>query len=677
MESERFPGKTLKTFPKDGKNNWPVLYWVVAQCKRTSYPVIVCTSTNKADDAIEEYCREKLPLVPLFRGHPTDVLDRLYQAAKAHSLDRIIRITGDCPFICAEPIEDIATLRKRRWLDYASNVDPPSWPDGLDCQIVTMHALERAWNEAVDPTDRDTVLQYMVHNRAKFLCGNLPCQYGDLSAYRWVVDTEDDYERLSELVRISGHELVPGFIDIHQLLEYAPEPDRNVDLRNQRYLGHRAKELAARSFNMSTIRSSLVRKIQPYGASTYSKSHVAWGEGGPLLLTHSQGSRVWDVDGNEFIDMTAALGTNLLGFCNPRINDAIRRMMESGTNFPLAHEYEAAVAKGIINRVMYDCDINEGNDAGEYKLIFGKNGSDVTSAAVRVARVATGRMGIGVLETSYHGWHEWALMYTHRGYGCSSQDVHRCSVHELISGIVDNRFAAVIVEPDKIPGIMLGEIMLRAKRSGTLVIFDEMVTAFRYPKHTFAAFYGFDPDLICLGKALGNGMPVTALIGRGALMDQFVAESNSLHKSYAFYSGTHFGEMLSIAAAGAVCQIMDNEQQALLCLKAAECANMIGKAVETHEGVVKAYPGVMFTGGDGAILPRIEFQGLHAAEAAMHFRRHMANQGVLLYSMFLPTLAHSEADLRHVRAALHASLEEMNTKKAPWPAPEGSKIMRS
>lgn len=675
MESERFPGKTLKQFPKDGRTSWPVLYWVVAQCRRTSHPVIVCTSTNKADDAIEEYCREKLPLVPLFRGHPTDVLDRLYQAAKAHHLDRIVRITGDCPFICAEQIEDIITLRKRRFLDYASNVDPPSWPDGLDCQVVTMEALERAWNEAVDPTDRDTVLQYMVHNRAKFLCGNLPCQYGDLSAYRWVVDTEEDYERLSELIRLSGHRLVPGFIDIHQLLEYAPEPDRNVDLRNQRYLGHRAKELAARSFSMSTIRSSLVQKIQPYGASTYSKSHVAWGEGGPLLLTHSQGSRVWDVDGNEFIDMTAALGTNLLGFCNPRIIEAIKRMMESGTNFPLAHEYEAAVAKGIINRVMYQCDVHEGNDSGEYKLVFGKNGSDVTSAAVRLARVVTGRMGIGILHGGYHGWHEWALTSTDRGYGCDTRGVQRLTTDMILAGIVDNLFAAVIVEPDKHSESEIREMMWRAKRTSTLVIFDEMVTAFRYPEHTFAITKDYEPDLICLGKALGNGMPVTALIGRGELMDRFV--TNGHHKHYAFYSGTHFGEMLSIAAAGAVCQIMGDEQQTLLCLKAADCSNMIDKAVETYEGVVKAYPGVMFARGGDIFLPRIEFQGLHAAEAAMHFRRHMANQGVLLYSMLLPTLAHSDADLRHVSEAIHASIQEMNIKKAPWPTPGGSKIMRS
>jgi spore coat polysaccharide biosynthesis protein SpsF (cytidylyltransferase family) len=185
MGSTRFPGKVLK--PLDGQ---PVLEWVMSALTRANLvdlPVLA-TSTLPADDVIAEYCnRQKWAC---FRGDEEDVLDRFYQCAKHYSADIVLRVTCDCPFLDPRVIDEVIKLREITNAHYCSNVDPPTWPDGLDIECFTFTALEAAWRDAVRPSDRNCVTQFITRNRSHLNAANLTCPLPGLHKERWVLDTD-------------------------------------------------------------------------------------------------------------------------------------------------------------------------------------------------------------------------------------------------------------------------------------------------------------------------------------------------------------------------------------------------------------------------------------------------------------------------------------------------------
>jgi len=672
MASTRLPGKVLMPLPIGSDR--VVLDWVISACLETGFPVYVATSTNPEDDAIGNHVciptenwksgrwHPKYEPELLFRGSPEDVLDRMYQCAKFHGLDEIVRITGDCPFIDPEVIKQVVALRRITGANYASNVDPPTWPDGLDVQVASFSALERAHVLATDPSDRECVMQYIVHHRRNFRVANLPCPIPNAALYRWVLDTEADYQLCSRMAAelIADGVTVPHLSDLLDVSQRIPQFDADLDLRNERYAASRAIELKADRFDGSSMVLKRALRAQPYGASTYSKSHVAWGDGAPLYVTHAQGSRIWDVDGNELIDMTAGLGTTILGHCDPHVRAAIEAQLDIGIAFPLAHELEHQVAEELIRQM------HPGKLVEDYKVVFGKNGSDVTSAAVRVARVAAGRNEVVVEDISYHGWHDWTLTRTSRGGGTQALNVVRLNNEMIVKNYHPIIAGTIILEPDHFTHRELINIIKRAHSTGMIVIFDEMVTAFRYPKTTYAATYGLEPDMICLGKALGNGMPITALVGKREIMDHFVTYREG--EPYAFYSGTHLGEMLSLAAARCVIERMGDYNQDRLVGLAGRINAVIGASLAEHGFIDR--DDVTF---ECRTIPRLTFRN---PIISSQFRREMAHNGVLVYGLFLPSLAHTDADLEHLRAALENSLNAIKSGMVRGGnAPSG--IMRS
>lgn len=656
MGSTRLPGKVLMPLP--AADHVVALDWTIRACLQTGFPVVVATSTNPEDDAIEAHVRERwireyhsTPRVDLYRGSAEDVLDRMYQTALQFGFREIVRITGDCPFIDPDVIRQVVALRRNTGCAYASNVDPPSWPDGLDVQVVTMEALKRAWENATAPTERDTVMQYIVTHRAEFSVTNLLCPTPGMQVHRWVLDHHRDYDECSQMAAelLKRGITVPRMID---MLDVAGELgiERHAG-RNERYLAARTAELEGeKSFTRNSYRLACTLPVQPYGASTYSKSHVAWGTDGPLYTSHAQGSRVWDIDGNEFIDFTGGLGTTILGHADSDIADAVRSALGNGIASPLAHGHESNVSARLILSVVRDT--SEEN----WKVVWGKNGSDVTSAAVRAARVATGRVdtlsSIVAADHGYHGWHDWALYRTKRGYGVPDCGVVRITDLREVRGSFINT-AAIIVEPDQFQPDDLQKLIVRAHLDGALVIFDEMVTFCRYPELTYAATYGLEPDLICVGKCLGNGMPITALIGKAEIMDRFVQHNPA--EPYAFYSGTHFGEGLSLAAAETVLMRLDRGSLDRITLHSNLIHQMLATlAMERRIPVKIGVPP----------LSRLQFED--ERHAGM-FRREMMHRGVLVYSAFFTMLAHSDADLAHLERAIDGAFRAIadGTARSP------------
>jgi glutamate-1-semialdehyde 2,1-aminomutase len=263
----------------------------------------------------------------------------------------------------------------------------------------------------------------------------------------------------------------------------------------------------------------------------------------PLYLKRGRGCRVWDVDGNAYLDFTMAVGPLALGYCHPEVDAAVRAQLDDGITFSLMHPLEVEVAEEIAALV-----------PGAERVRFSKTGCDVTSAAVRLARAFTGRSK--VLCCGYHGWHDWYIGVTDRSRGVPPEVAgltHTFAYNDLasVADALDDDTACVILEPVTFerprPGFLAGLAAL-CKARGALLIFDEMWTGFRSALGGAQELFGVEADLACFSKAVANGMPLSVLTGRAEVMDLLDRE--------VFFFTTFGGEALSLAAAKATLAVL-------------------------------------------------------------------------------------------------------------------------
>lgn len=231
MSSTRLPGKVLADLA--GR---PLLSHLLERAGRakTLDSVVIATTVGPQDDPIEELCKQRG--APCFRGSEEDVLDRYYQTAMAFGADVIVRLTSDCP------VHDPVVLDKtvRHFLDghfdYVSNVRNPRFPNGLETEVFSFAALERAWREAALRSEREHVTPYIWKHPELFRLGSVEHDV-NLSALRWTVDEPEDLELIRELYRHLGPASTFGMAEILALLERHPELGR-INARFKRNEGY-------------------------------------------------------------------------------------------------------------------------------------------------------------------------------------------------------------------------------------------------------------------------------------------------------------------------------------------------------------------------------------------------------------------------------------------------------
>lgn len=289
-------------------------------------------------------------------------------------------------------------------------------------------------------------------------------------------------------------------------------------------------------------------KSIPLGSQTFSKSITQYPLGvSPLYIEKGEGSKVFDIDGNKYIDFVNGLASITLGYCDEDIDQAVIKQLKNGVTFSLPHKLEAMVAEKIINLV-----------PSAEKIRFGKNGSDATSGAIRIARAFTGRDHVAVC--GYHGWQDWYIGSTTRNLGvpAATQELtHKFeynnidSLKRLFSENKD-KIAAVIMEPMNVDfpkDNFLEKVKELVHENGAVLIFDETITGFRFSKGGAQEYFNVIPDLSTFGKGLANGYALSAVVGRNDIMKKM---------EDVFFSGTFGGETLSLAAANAVLDKLDN-----------------------------------------------------------------------------------------------------------------------
>ena len=397
----------------------------------------------------------------------------------------------------------------------------------------------------------------------------------------------------------------------------------------------------------------------PLGTQTFSKSHTQYPRGvSPFFVERGEGSRIWDVDGNEYIDFSNSLAAVTLGYSDPDVTEAVTRQLARGVVFTLAHPTEIACAEKIVD--MVPC---------AEMVRFGKNGSDATAGAVRLARAYTGRDR--VIVCGYHGWQDWYIGSTSRNRGVprAVSDLTHPVPYNDLDAVLDmfrshpGEFAAVIMEPMNSvwprPGY-LNELKELVHAEGALLVFDEVVTGFRFAPGGAQELFGVTPDLATLGKGLANGFPLSAVVGRMDLM-RLMEE--------VFFSFTMGGETLSLAAAIAT---MNKVREHSVPARLAELGTLILSGLERlivrHElqnfVSVAGHPSWSF-------LVLNDFGGYSSFEIKTLFLQEMFVRGILTTGSHNMAFAHTEADIARLLSVydqvlplLNSAIKERQLRKA-------------
>ncbi len=509
--------------------------------------IVVATSVLPADDQIATWCAERGLIC--YRGSEADVLARVHEAAEAEGADTVMRLTADCPLLDPFVCSQVLLLFRQTGADYASNVDPPTWPDGLDCEVFTASTLASVAAQAVQATDREHVTPFIRGNRKRFRVENLECPVPGLAGERWTLDTISDLQFLRAVLAHLPSDRPTNLAEVLAVLADNCEIYDQHEGVQPRSKGGSHDPSQIVSFGISGQALLRAERTIPLGSQTFSKSHIQLPQGkAPYFVTHGDGGRICDVDGNRYVDLSCGLLAVLLGYRDPDVDQAIRRQLHSGISYSLASELEGQLAERLVEII--PC---------AEQVRFGKNGSDATSASIRVARAATRRDRIAIC--GYHGWQDWYIGATSRNKGVPK------SVQELTTPFPYNdldalytlfkvhpgEFAAVIMEPMSVeepaPDYLATVAELVHKQDAVL-IFDEIVTGFRYALGGAQDYFGVTPDLAVFGKGMGNGMPISAIVGRADLMGQM---------EEIFFSATFGGESLSLAASISVIEKIRRE----------------------------------------------------------------------------------------------------------------------
>lgn len=386
-------------------------------------------------------------------------------------------------------------------------------------------------------------------------------------------------------------------------------------------------------FKKSLALLDLTERRIPLGSQTFSKSRTHYPSGvSPHFAIRASGSRIWDVDGNEYVDFVNSLAAVTLGYQDPDVTEAVWKQLQDGVIFSLAHPLELEVAEMIC--AMIPC---------AEMVRFGKNGSDATAGAIRVARAFTGRDH--VIVCGYHGWQDWYIGSTARNRGVPKavQELTHSFLFndidslEKVLGAHTGQVAAVILEPMNItyPNAgFLESVKELTHRHGALLVFDETITGFRFANGGAQEVFGVIPDLATFGKGLANGYPLSAVAGRGDVM-QLMEE--------VFFSFTFGGETLSLAAAKATLKKL---QQRPILQSLANLGEIV--IARTREIIQKHDLGDVFaiSGHPSWSFLSIKDARLHTAyEIKTFWMQELHQHGILSLGTHNMSFAHSPEDI--------------------------------
>jgi glutamate-1-semialdehyde 2,1-aminomutase len=547
MGSTRLPNKVMKKI-----NGIPMIELLLSRLSQSKEldQIVLATSVDPRNKPLIEHV-SKLGYA-CEQGSENDVLERYILVAEKHSAEVVVRITGDCPLVDAQLVDECILRFQHEKIDYVSNVSPPTYPDGLDVEVVSLEALQRAFQKSNKPYDHEHVTSYVRESGLfKTLC--LQNEF-DFSGSRWVVDDEIDLKVVDSVFRHFAPRIDFGWRDVVALQETRPDLfSKNQSLlRNHGGVMSTGQKLWQRAKHLIPGGNMLLSKR----AEMFLPDH--W----PAYFSKASGCKIWDLDGREYVDMSImGIGTNILGYGHPEVDETVFGTIRSGNMSTLNCPEEVYLAERLVELHPW-----------AQMVRFARSGGEANAIAIRIARAASGRDKVAIC--GYHGWHDWYLSANlgddkgldgHLLPGLEPNGVprelkgtvipfHYNNAEQLEALLQQHEIGVIKMEVSRNDGPAPGyleHVRELATQHNIVLIFDECTSGFRETLGGLHQKYGVEPDIAMFGKAMGNGYAITAIIGRQEVME--AAQTT-------FISSTFWTERIGPTAALKTLEVMEREK---------------------------------------------------------------------------------------------------------------------
>jgi glutamate-1-semialdehyde 2,1-aminomutase len=546
MDSTRLPNKVMKLI-----GNTPMIELLLKRLSNAKMidQIVVATSVAPNNQLLVQHVRSMGYVC--IQGSEHDVLQRYVQAANECHADVVVRITGDCPLVDPVLVDECIRAFMENEVDYFSNIDPPTYPDGLDVEVVTVEALRRSMIESAAAFDHEHVTPY-VRSSGHFRTGSL-IFHEDLSKLRWTVDEKVDFDVICRVFSHFAPQHNFGWEDVLELERNNPAlfSDNHKIIRDQGSTMGTGQKLWKRA-----------KTVIPGGNMLLSKrAEMFLPDLWPAYFSRAKGCQVWDLDGKQYIDMSImGVGTNILGYGHDEVDASVRGVIDAGNMSTFNCPEEVYLAEKLV-------DIHPWADM----VRLSRTGGEANAIAIRIARAASGRDKVAVC--GYHGWHDWYLsanlgddenLSGHLLPGLEPKGVPQ-NLRGTVFPFTYNDFLGLedlvnkndigvikmeVVRSKEPENNFLQKVRRLATDRGIVLIFDECTSGFRQTFGGLHKMYGVEPDMAIFGKALGNGYAITATIGRREIMES--AQST-------FISSTFWTERIGPVAALKTLEVMERE----------------------------------------------------------------------------------------------------------------------
>ena len=512
--SERYPNKVLEKISKIYLFEY--LYKRLSKSTNIDKIVFAIPKNNKNDLFYKKLIKLN---IPVYRGSEKDVLKRYYNAAKYFKAKIILRITGDCPLVDVKIIDQMIKTYKKEKLEFYSNNDPATFPDGFDVEIFNFKILKKANFFARNQYDREHVTPYM-KKISKIKKKNLINKLGDFSQIRLTIDEKNDLDFIIKLVKkfkkksINNKSVTLFYKKNKNFFKNFSFANRNEGSKMQK-----GQKLWIRAKNIIAGNNMLFSK----------KSELFLPKFWPAYYKKTKGCKITDLSGKNYYDLSLmGVGTNILGYSNTKVDRKVMEVVRNGNMSTLNNPDEVELAEMLL-------DINKWAD----QVKFARTGAEASTIALRLARATTGKDNVAFC--GYHGWHDWYLastlnnsraLETQLMADLKSEGVPKFlkgtsfpfrynNISELKKIIKQNKIGVIIMEVSRnIPpkDNFLQKVKNIAKKNNIVLIFDECSSGFRETYGGINIKYNVNPDIIIFGKALGNGYAINAIVGKKSVM---------------------------------------------------------------------------------------------------------------------------------------------------------------
>lgn len=532
LNSSRFPNKIIKKV----NNNYLIEILIKRLLKSKHIDNIYLATSKKSESKLlEKICNNYNVII--FKGSEHNVLSRYISINKKYKIDYIARITADCPLIDPYLFDKMYHTFRKHNLDFISNNDPPTFPDGFDIEIFKSSLLNNISNFRLNDYDKEHVTPVLkrISNKIETYKNNL-----DLSKYRITVDEEEDLINLKKILSYYNNNI---YVTENLIIQYL--------MKNQKKLHPKLKRNFGSELSYGIKTWSRANKVILNGNNFFSKrpdlyDPISW----PSYFSKSKGCHIWDLENKKYLDATyMGIGAHVLGYANRDIDQFVIKEIKNGNMTTLNSNLEIELAERLIEL-----------DTKFTKVKFVRGGAEASSLAIRLARCASNKNNIAFC--GYHGWQDWYLsanlrvknnLNNHLFSGISTDGInHKLSgtsfpfeynnYENFLSVIKKNNIGVVIMEVErnlKPINNFMKKIQKYCNQNNIILIFDECTSGF---KETFGGIYKkykLSPDIVVYGKALGNGYAINAV-----LMKEHIANE----AKQTFTSSTFWSEKVGVSA---------------------------------------------------------------------------------------------------------------------------------